>query len=217
MTESGYRQKRASPLGLAIVLALHAGALTAVAMIQGPIRTIIDATIDTFPVPNPEPPEPIPEPPRPQPRTDDQQITRVPMPTPLPTPFPPLPPRPIDFGATDPGPIGEPIPLPTPDPPRPDPVRRDAEIDRRYADALQPPYPLSEQRAQRSGIVRMRVTIGTDGRVRAAERLMATNDVFWRAAEQQALNRWRFRPATVDGRPVESTKVMTVQFRIADV
>ena len=215
MTESGYRQKRASPLSLAIVLALHAGALTAVLMIKGPVRTIIDGTIDVFQVPNPVPPEPLPEPPPPQRQTQDQQLTRPPTPTPLPTSFPPLPPRPIE--TTDPGPIGEVILPPAPDPPRPDPVRRDAEIDRRYADALQPPYPLSEQRAQRSGIVRMRVTIGTDGRVRAVERLMATNDVFWRAAEQQALNRWRFRPATIDGRPIESTKVMTVQFRIADV
>jgi protein TonB len=217
MTETGYRQKRASPLSLAIVLALHAGALTAVLMIKGPVRSIIDGTIDYYPVPEPKAPEPLPEPPRPQPRTDDQQITRTTVPTPLPTPFPPLPDRPIDTGTTDLGPIGDPIPLPTPDPPRPDPVRREAQVDRRYADALQPPYPLSEHRAQRSGTVRIRVTIGVDGRVRAVERLSATNDAFWEAAERQALNRWRFRPATVDGRPVESTKVMTVQFRIADV
>ena len=216
MTESGYRQKRASPLGLAIVLALHTGALAAVLMIKGPLQILPERPIIGYPVPPPEP-EPLPEPPRPQPRADDQQITRVPTPTPLPTSFPPLPPRPIDEGTTDLGPIGDPIPLPTPDPPRPDPVRREAEVDRRYADALQPAYPLSEQRAQRSGIVRLRVTIGADGRVRAVERLMATNDVFWEAAQRQALNRWRFRPATIDGRPVESTKVMTVQFRIADV
>jgi hypothetical protein len=30
------------------------------------------------------------------------------------------------------------------------------------------------------------------------------------------LRHWRFRPATVDGRPIEATRVMTVTFRIQD-
>ena len=34
--------------------------------------------------------------------------------------------------------------------------------------------------------------------------------------EQQALSHWRFRPATVDGRPVEDSKVMSLVFRIED-
>ena len=96
-------------------------------------------------------------------------------------------------------------------------IRRDAQVDSRFAHLLQPQYPLAEQRAQRGGTVVIRVTIGTDGRVRAATRVSATSDAFWEAAERQALNRWRFRPATVDGRPVESSKTMTVHFRIEDV
>ncbi len=106
------------------------------------------------------------------------------------------------------------------DPPRDppaQPVRVDARVDPRFASALQPQYPLIEHRAQRSGTVVIRVTIGPDGRVRAAERVSATSDLFWAAAERQALTRWRFRPATLDGRPVESSKVMTVHFRIEDV
>ena len=47
-------------------------------------------------------------------------------------------------------------------------------------------------------------------------RLSATSDAFWRATEQQALNRWRFRPATLGGRPVQGVKVMIVNFRIQD-
>jgi protein TonB len=53
--------------------------------------------------------------------------------------------------------------------------------------------------------------------VRAVARVSATSEAFWAAAERQALSRWRFRPATLDGRPVESTKVMTVHFRIGEV
>lgn len=218
MTEGGFHAKRrSSPASLLLVLLLHAGVIGAVMMAKGPMRAIIDDSITYYPVPPPATPEPLPEPPPPQPQSSDPPPTHVAAPTPLPTPFPPLPDRPIDTGPADLGPIGDPVPLPVPDPPRPEPVRRDAQVDRRYADALQPPYPLAQQRAQRSGMVRIRVTIGTDGRVRAAERLFATNDDFWQAAERQALTRWRFRPATVDGRPVESTKVMTIHFRIAEV
>ena len=131
----------------------------------------------------------------------------------------PLPPRGdtgIRTGPIDPGPIEiipEPLPPRQPDPAPP--VRIEAQLDPRFASALQPQYPASEQRAQNSGTVRIRVTIGTDGRVRAVERVSATSDAFCAAAERQALSRWRFRPATVDGRPVESIKVMTVHFRIA--
>jgi protein TonB len=60
----------------------------------------------------------------------------------------------------------------------------------------------------------VRVTIGADGRVKAVQMVSATSDAFWRATQQHALARWRFRPATLDGRPVESTKLMNVYFRI---
>jgi len=53
--------------------------------------------------------------------------------------------------------------------------------------------------------------------VTAVQRLSATSDAFWRVTERQALSRWRFRPATVDGRPVETSREMTVTFRIEDV
>jgi protein TonB len=62
--------------------------------------------------------------------------------------------------------------------------------------------------------VRVRVTIGADGRVKAAEKVSATSDAFWRNTERQALTRWRFRPATVDGRPIESSKVLNVKFQL---
>ena len=134
--------------------------------------------------------------------------------------MPPLPPVGPQVGTQpsggDTGPTVIADPAPPRDPPAP-PVRRGAEIDPRFASALQPQYPASEQRAGRTGTVVIRVTIGADGRVRAAERVSATSDAFWAAAERQALSRWRFRPATVDGRPVESSRVMTIHFRIEDV
>jgi protein TonB len=96
--------------------------------------------------------------------------------------------------------------------PTPPPVRVAAQLDSRSD--LQPPYPDSEIRRQREGTVVIRVTIGANGRVTAASKVSATSDAFYAATERHARSEWRFRPATVDGRPIESQKTMTVQFRL---
>ena len=218
MTTGFLEPRKLSPTGLALVIAMHAAALGALAFLKGPeILDRIKPTI-IFDVPAPVPePEPQPDPPRDQPQTRQQptRIETVPpiVDTPIagPTvPDPPLPPLP---------PIGEVGPEtlpPTRLEPPPAPIRIAAVIDPRYSGDLQPPYPPSEERAQRGGRVRVRVTIGADGRVRAIERLSATSEAFWLATERHALARWRFRPATLDGRPVESSKTMNVYFRIED-
>jgi protein TonB len=58
------------------------------------------------------------------------------------------------------------------------------------------------------------VTIGADGRVATVECLSATTTEFCRATRQQALAKWRFRPATRDGVPVTATKDLTVRFEL---
>jgi protein TonB len=209
MVEAGFfEQKRHSPAGLALVVVVHAAVLSALVLIKGPdiMRRIFEPIeVTLIPVP-PLPDEVTPPDRRPDPA---DRLTFVDQTRPVlpendntgqagPTEPPPIervPERPIELAAR----------------PELPPVRRDAEI---VGSNLKPPYPASEERAQRGGVVRIRVTIGADGRVRAAERVSATSDAFWRATERQALSRWRFRPATLDGRPVESTRVMTVTFRI---
>ncbi len=228
MPESSYfEQKRMSPTGLVVVIALHAAAITALVMAKGTIferRPIIETDMYNVPIPPAPEPEPIPKPepqpptlPRQSPTVLDRPIPEVERPTTGPTfdtrPFPAP-----EFDTAPPGgswvkdpPQPQPLPTPTPVP-----VRTEAELDPRYAGALQPDYPPSEERMQREGAVRLRVTIGTNGRVASAERLSATSDAFWRATERQALSQWLFRPATIDGRPVEATKTMTVHFRLND-
>ncbi len=99
----------------------------------------------------------------------------------------------------------------------PEPVRIAAEVDPRFRAALQPPYPPDRERAQDEGQVRVRITIGTDGRVTAIQQIGGgAHESFWRFTQRQALNRWRFRPATVDGRPIVSTMVFTVTFRLPE-
>jgi len=95
--------------------------------------------------------------------------------------------------------------------PKQPPVRVEARM--RTAD-LQPPYPPSEEKMEREGKVSIRVVIGMDGRVKSAEKVSATNEAFYTATERHALRAWRFSPATVDGKPVESTKVITVNFQL---
>ncbi|WP_066726809.1 energy transducer TonB [Sphingomonas pituitosa] len=91
-----------------------------------------------------------------------------------------------------------------------------ATTDPRYAQDFQPEYPSQEMRAQRDGLVTLRVLIGTDGRVKAVEQVSASSDAFFAVTKRQALGKWRFRPATRGGVAEESWKTMTVRFRIED-
>jgi len=212
MPGAGYfEQKRGSPAGLAIVVAMHAGVLGALILIKGPqiVRAANPPLVIT-----PIPIQPDPPPVR-QPRVEPQHQSQVTAVRPL---IPIERDPPITFVRPDPQPFPDPTPvraerieMARAEIPH---VRRPAEL---IGSNLQPPYPPAQERAQRAGSVQVRVTIGTDGRVTGVQRISATNDDFWEATERQALRRWRFRPALLDGRPVEATKVMTVTFRIQDI
>jgi protein TonB len=233
MTANGFLEQRtARPLSLGVVVLLHGAAIAAVLLIKGPewVRAadppleVIDVKLR--PPPPPNPPEPAPD------KLAPQVPTRsfIDVPTRLiPTPVRNLPVSSSEGPVVPSGPvIGDLVRPPSGTGPRPeplvtvpprDPVRRptvrvDAQFDPRFAGALQPPYPAAEQRNEREGQVRVRVTIGLDGRVEAVEKVSATSDAFWRVTERQALSRWRFKPATVDGSPVQSSKVLSVFFKL---
>lgn len=208
MPEAGFfEQKNGSPTGFAVVVAMHAAVLGALVLIKGPqIIAPYNPPLVVTPIrvpPDPPPVRPQVDEPqrvshittvRPEIRVEREDTTYVrhdPEPFPDPTPV-----RRIEVARVE-------IP----------PVRRQAEL---IGSDLQPPYPASEERAQRGGTVQVRITIGANGRVIGIQRISATSDAFWRATERQALSRWRFRPATVDGRPVETSRVMTVTFRIGE-
>lgn len=226
MTANGFlEQKRTSPLGFGTVLLLHGAVIAAVVMLKGP-GFIVDRQVDTktFNVPDTVPPDPIDIPP-PDTRRDlrtppqrsvitapEREIVTVPTGPTVSTSLSDSAPGPVIGTGTEPSVTREVVEVP-PRPRQPDPVRVASLFDTRFG-SQQPPYPPSEERAEREGQVRIRVTIGPDGRVTAAQRLSATNDAFWRATERQALSRWRFRPATLDGRPVQDSKVITIHFRL---
>jgi protein TonB len=210
-------QKRIRPGAALTVILMHGAALTALLLAKTDFAERVGFTpIHTYPVPLPPPPPP---PSAPQPERAQESWTRpIPSVPTVPTlPVPDDPPGPVPdpgslAGGTDT--TGTPY-VPPPQPPavpQPEPVRIAA---RMVSNDLQPPYPVSEERAQREGRVVIRVTIGTDGRVIAAQRVSATSDAFWTATVRHARSRWRFRPATVDGRPVEATQTLTVHFQLS--
>ncbi|MDO9370553.1 MAG: TonB family protein [Sphingopyxis sp.] len=98
------------------------------------------------------------------------------------------------------------------DPPKPPLVF--AELDPRFVGVFQPDYPASEQRRELEGVAKVRVLIGTDGRVKAVELVSTDSPGFFAETKQRALSKWRFKPATRGGVAEESWKVMTVRFQI---
>ncbi|SMF64654.1 energy transducer TonB [Allosphingosinicella indica] len=211
----GYRPRRGSPATVVVVIAVHAAALTALALakMDMPIKQIIPPLKTKFVLEEVTPPENPPE--KIEPKIELPQTPVVDRIVDVPPVdriiYPPLPERPLP-GPVDEG-VGKATIIPTPMPaPTPDPVRVDARMDR--GSVLQPPYPPSAERQGIEGRVQVRLTIGADGRVKAVERIAAPSDSLFEATQRHALRAWRFRPATVDGRAVESSLVMTVIFQI---
>lgn len=212
-TQSG---SRSLSLGAALAIngALIAGIISAAPDILPPeVVTLIGRNI---PLPQPTPeitPAPLPTAalPQPQPRKQPQ-----PQPSAVPDASTTLLPGAGDHTSSgsvidyDP-PVAPPIPIPTF---TTQPVLVGAQPDPRYAGQLQPPYPPGAMRMGEEGEVSLRVLIGADGRVKAVERIAATNDSFWEATRRQALARWRFKPATRDGVAVESWFTTRVRFVI---
>ena len=180
------------------------------------IVAIFDPPIEVRNIPLPKDP-----PPDPQPRPKSDPIDRKVYVPPI-DPPPIADPTQIDttktFTETPPPPTqpGTGTELLKPPPAIPKPVIVGASYDSRYANALQPPYPSSEIRSGNTGRVVIRVLIGIDGRVKQVERIAAASDAFFAAAERQALTKWRFKPATSDGIPIEQWKQMALRFELQE-
>jgi periplasmic protein TonB len=209
-----YQPSTASPTSFGIVVLLHGAAIAALvfAKMEMPAPPIFTPTEVTL-IEVPKPPKELP--PEPQVQVPEPQFHHV-------DPVVPPPPKPpggevqstqTDHTFVDTGlrreaePMAEPKPLPPP----PAPVRKAAKL---LSGDLEPPYPISEQRAEVEGTVTVRLAISPDGKVVRVEKVRATSDAFFQATQRHAMRNWRFRPATVDGRPVESSTVMTVHFKL---
>ncbi|MEG3181533.1 energy transducer TonB [Sphingomonas sp. LT1P40] len=221
MTVNRYRPTASRPAGVAaslIVIGFVGSGLMLVGPKIAPDMFDPPIVIETIAIPEPPPPEP-------QPKPVEKRIEQRTPPIHQPDPIVITPPTPRGPATTSepvrlyPDPPAGPTGLTgggvTLDPPRA-PVLTGAAYDQRYADALQPPYPASEIRAQTEGSVSLRVLIGVDGRVKAIEILRSPSDGLSKATRRHALAKWRFKPATRDGIPVESWKSMTLRFQIIE-
>jgi protein TonB len=114
------------------------------------------------------------------------------------------------IGTGNGGVITEPV-----DPPHV-PVFVQTRLDPRFADSFKPDYPLDMRRLGKEGNVTVRVMVNEKGRVVGVELVKASDPSFFEAAKRQALGRWRFVPATRDGKAVGSELTLTLTFRLED-
>jgi periplasmic protein TonB len=211
----GYAGNRLSPAAVTGAVGIHA--LVILAAVLMPPEIITKFKPPMFPTTNipVEKPKSTPTKPLPRPEVDARSRTEAVPPkndTQHIDPILPL------GGTSDWPPLGSgggdtlidagPVDLPHP------PVFVAAGFDPRAIAAVQPPYPGAMVRQEMEGTVTVRVHITAQGTVDRVERINATTDAFWEATRKQALSRWRFRPATLDGIAIESERVMTVHFRL---
>lgn len=201
------------PLAAAFAIGLPAALVVAVALSPMIIERAPQSRPTpwkSFPLSKPAPPEPRPDA-KPQARQVETRFTApettLPPLAENPPDAPPLPPFVLPTGTGTGGPTAEPAP-----PPKPPLVL--AELDPRFAAAFQPDYPASEQRREIEGMAKVRVLIGTDGRVKAVELVSSDSQGFFEETKRRALAKWRFKPATRGGVAEESWKTMTVRFQI---
>lgn len=203
---------RHRPVAAALAFGLPAALVVAVAL--SPMVTtkapVLDPTeviqIELQKPPPPPPPIDSQLPPPATPLTATKPLFTPPLDTPFELPPTPLDPPPIRFTQpADPGP---------PPAQLAEPKLVLAVVDPRYAGLFQPDYPAFEQRNDMEGVVKVRVLIGTDGRVKAVEQVSSASPGFFAETRQRALAKWRFKPATRDGVPYESWQVMTVRFEM---
>lgn len=211
------RRRQVNPGSAVLAFAINGAILGGLVLFANPtfkkhIETIL--TIEPIPVDPVKPPPPPPPPqPQPKPKTIEHAspqpvdssspvtVTKIADPTPIPQPT---------FGLGDGTGTGGAGTVETAKPAPPTLV--DPMIDQRYASLFQPVFPPDEQRAGRGGRVVVRVLVGVDGRVKDIEQVSATSESFFAVTRKRALEKWRFKPGTRDGIPVEAWRTIAVSF-----
>lgn len=84
-----------------------------------------------------------------------------------------------------------------------------------YASAPPPTYPREELMAGRQGTVLLQVLVDVDGTpLEVSIHTSSGNKRLDRAAQQQVLRHWTFRPATRDGRPIQAIGLVPIDFKL---
>jgi protein TonB len=211
-----FAERRRHPRALTAIIIVHAALIGAVMSVKMDLPDKFKDTITRIELIDPPKPPPPPEPqPKAEPQPRDSVIDRAPVVIPIPLPDAPrvddtpIPLPPLDMPI---GPKVDPLP-PTPPAPKVDPVR----VGPRFAtaaDDVRPPYPDSKRRLEEEAVLRLRLSIDARGRVVGVEPVGRADRDFLEAARRHILARWRYKPATEDGRPVASSTVITLRFEL---
>lgn len=78
----------------------------------------------------------------------------------------------------------------------------------------QPDYPIEAVRANEEGEVRLQITLDALGNLDDVRLLQSSHSRALDHAAMDAVRKWKFRPATHDGRPVSGTIDVPVQFHL---
>lgn len=209
-----FAERRRSLKALLLIVGAHVAALAAVmtARMDVPLTNFVPTRlIDLREVP-PPPPTPAPPPPKAAP-------AKQPTPSVIDRPEPVMPVNPVGPAFQDPPVQPQPIVplagsgaelLPVPLHP---PVR----VAARFSTpgwALKPPYPAEKRQLEQEATLRLRLTIDDRGRVIAVDPVGIVDSVFLQAARKHLIAKWRYRPATEDGRPVPSSTIVTLRFEL---
>ena len=210
-----FGERRRSPSALLLIVGAHAVALGVLMTARMDVGTRSDFTktiVDLIKVP--PPPIPVPPPPRQQPTPQQPPISQVDSPEviiPIDTTGPVFSNPPIDPPPTGPiAGVGEKL-VPVP------PIHAPVRVAARFTTpewALKPPYPAEKRQAEEEATLKLRLSIDDKGRVIAVEPLGNVDPVFLSAARKHLIAKWRYRPATEDGKPVHSSTVVTLRFEL---
>lgn len=220
--------KRGLPiLALLASLCLHIGVVSA--LILYPVNQVkidIPPVVQLVKLAPPPPPEPV--------------VVAEPAPPPPPPPPPKPKPKPKPVVKPKPKPVPEPVveptppqPEPTPEPPKelvkaapPKPVQSAApvkpvykpvNVQAAYLSNPKPDYPRLAQRRGWEGIVVLEMDLDKNGLPQRVEIADSSGHRVLDKAAQAAVKRWRFNPATRDGKAVAARDVrVPIQFRLDD-
>ncbi len=206
------REQRRMRIAVAGSVVLHL-ALLSLALPRAPLplpEPPAEPRIFRLPDFRPKPPQPAPPPTPAAPRA---AARTVPVPTALVDPPAPVAPPRVELPAELP--LDLPVWAPPPPPPVPAaPIRFGHGMTRPVRIAgPDPAYTEPARRARVTGVVILEAVLDRDGRVTEIEVLKSLPLGLTRSAVD-AVSRWRFEPATLDGQPVAVIYNLTVRFEL---
>ncbi len=205
--------RKPAPHALLIIIVAHIAVIAAVMSAKMDLAPkIFDPPIIIEQIPiKPQPPV---EQPKVEPRPSESVLEEVPpvVPVPLPNNDPvistevPALPNPTAGPAVVPQPRLDPLPLP--------PIVRVGPRFDTPASAVRPPYPASKIASGEEASLKLKLAISEQGRVVAVEPVGPADSAFVASARKHLLAKWRYKPATESGRPIASSTVITLRFKL---